>query len=397
MLVPWGRLRPFQDRAEPMQPEDIVVIGAGPAGLATSACLRQQGLAHVVLEREQTVGSAWRRHYDRLHLHTTKTCSGLPLTPWPKSAPRYPSREQMVQYLQAYAAEHRVEPRLGTTVHAVKRRGDRFTLETSSGVMTPRVVVMATSYNGVPNLPSLPGLAGFQGTVVHAGEYRNATPYRDKRTLVVGCGNSGAEIALDLAEQGVDVAMVVRGPVHVVPRDMLGQPTQHTNILLSHLPLGLRDAIAVATVGLLVGDLSHWGIVRPAAGPNRMIEETGRVPLLDIGTVAMVKQGKICVLPAAREILPHGVRFAGGAEHPFEALIFATGYTPGLGRLIEGFDTIADDRGRPHRFGEETGIAGLYFVGFRNPTTGALREIALEAPRVARAIRATAVALPKRP
>jgi cation diffusion facilitator CzcD-associated flavoprotein CzcO len=245
---------------------DILVIGAGPAGLATSACLRREGLAHVVVEREGQIANAWNRHYDRLHLHTTKTYSGLPMMPWPKAAPRYPAREQVVQYLQAYAAEHHVAPRLGVTVNAVQRTGDHFTVDTSTGVMTPRIVVMATGYNGVPKLPSFPGLDSFQGSAIHAGVYKNPAPFRGKRTLVVGCGNSGAEIALDLAEQGVDVAMVVRGPVHVVPRDMFGRPTQHTTVLLSHLPLGLRDAIAMGTVGLVVGDLSSWGIVRPALG-----------------------------------------------------------------------------------------------------------------------------------
>ena len=370
-----------------MPSEDILVVGAGPAGLAVSACLRSQGLGHVVLEREAHIASAWRRHYDRLHLHTTKCYSGLPMTPWPKAAPRYPSREQVVSYLQAYAAQHQVAPRLGVAVHAVRRQGERFAVATSAGAMAPRVVVMATGYNGVPRLPAFPGLAQFGGTTVHASQYKNPAPYQGKRTLVVGCGNSGAEIALDLAEHGVDVAMVVRGPVHVVPRDMLGRPTQHTNVLLSHLPLGLRDAIAASTVGLVVGDLSRWGIVRPKVGPNRMIEESGRIPMLDIGTIAMVKQGKIRVLPAVEHIRPGEVCFAGGAVHPFDAIIWATGYTPGLANVVEGFDAIADARGRPHRFGEETGIPGLYFVGFKNPPTGALREIALEAPRVAQAIR----------
>jgi indole-3-pyruvate monooxygenase len=379
----------IQGRA--MQSEDILVIGAGPAGLATSACLRREGLAHVVLEREGQIAGAWHRHYDRLHLHTTKTYSGLPMMPWPNTAPRYPSREQVVQYLQTYAAEHHVAPRLGVTVHAVQRGDDRFIVDTSAGVMTPRIVVMATGYNGVPRLPSIPGLDSFHGSAIHAGVYKNAAPYLDKCTLVVGCGNSGAEIALDLAEHRVDVAMVVRGPVHVVPRDMFGRPTQHTNVLLSYLPLGLRDAIAMGSMGLVVGDLSRWGIMRPAVGPNRMIEESGRIPILDIGTIAMIKQGKIRVLPAAQEILPDRVRFADGAQHPFEAIIFATGYTSGLDRLIKGFETIADARGRPNRFGKETGISGLYFVGFKNPPTGALREIALEAPRVARSICASGV------
>jgi cation diffusion facilitator CzcD-associated flavoprotein CzcO len=373
-----------------MQSEDILVIGAGPAGLATSACLRREGLAHTVLERDGEIAGAWRRHYDRLHLHTTKTYSGLPMMPWPKAAPRYPSREQVVQYLQAYAAEHHVSPRLGIAVRAVQRVRDHFTVDTSAGVARARIVVMATGYNGVPKEPSIPGLDGFQGLTIHAVAYKNGFPYRGKRTLVVGCGNSGAEIALDLAEHGVDVAMVVRGPVHVVPRDMFGRPTQHTSVLLSRLPLRLRDAIAVSTMNWAVGDLSHWGIVRPSVGPNRMIEESGRVPILDIGAIAMVKQGSIRVLPAVQEIFPDRVRFAGGAEHPFEAIIFATGYRPGLDRLVEGFEAIADARGRPNRFGEESAIPGLYFVGFKNPPTGALREIAREAPRVARSIRAAA-------
>lgn len=369
-----------------MSPEEILVVGAGPAGLASAACLRREGLAHVVLERESHIGAAWRRHYDRLHLHTTKTYSALPMTPWPRSTPRYPSREQVVQYLEAYAAEHRIAPRLGVAVRSVKRNGDAFVVETSAGLMRPRFVVMATGYNDVPKLPALTGLNGFSGPVIHATAYKNAAPYQGRRTLVVGCGNSGAEIALDLAEQGVDVAMVVRGPVHVVPRDLFGRPTQHTNVLLSHLPLALRDAIATATIGLAVGDLSRWGFVRPAAGPNRMIEESGRIPMLDVGTIAMVKQGRIRVLPAVETIFPDRVRFDDGSVHPFDAIVCATGYTPGLANIIHGFDAIADARGRPDRFGEESGIAGLYFVGFRNPPTGALREIALEAPRVARSI-----------
>jgi cation diffusion facilitator CzcD-associated flavoprotein CzcO len=111
-------------------------------------------------------------------------------------------------------------------------------------------------------VPALPGADAFGGLVVHSSAYRDPAPFAGKRTLVVGCGNSGAEIALDLAEHGVDVSMVVRGPVHVVPRDLLGRPSQSTNIMLSRLPLALRDALVSATMRLAVGDLSKWGIVR---------------------------------------------------------------------------------------------------------------------------------------
>lgn len=367
--------------------EDILVIGAGPAGLAVSACLRHEGLPHLVVERANEVAPAWQRHYDRLHLHTSKRLSGLPMSPWPSQTPTYPSRAQVVDYLRQYALQHQIKPRFGVEVRRVRREGERFAVETSAGLLTPRFVIVATGYNGVANRPAFAGLETFQGSVIHTERYKNAQPYLGKRTLVVGCGNSGAEIALDLAEHGVEVAMVVRGPVHVIPRDLFGRPTQETGVLLSGLPLGVRDAIVTSIMRFAVGDLSRWGIVRPKVGPNRMIVESGRIPMLDIGTIAKVKEGKIRVLPALEEVFADRVRFVGGNTYPFEAIILATGYTPGLSRIIEGFEAITDSRGRPHRFGQETGIPGLFFVGFKNPPTGALREIALEAPRVAAAIR----------
>lgn len=371
-----------------MPAPDILVVGAGPAGLAVSACLRREGIAHQIVERESEVASRWHRHYERLHLHTIKQLSALPGQPWPADAPRYPSRRQVIDYLERYAAEHAEVPRFGVDVQRIVRREDRFEVQTGIGPLSPRIVVVATGYNGVPNRPAWPGLDGFPGLLLHSGDYRIARPFAGKRTLVVGCGNSGAEIALDLAEQGVEVSMVVRGPVHVVPRDLFGRPSQATSVMLSGLPPAWRDAIVGPILRLAVGDLSRLGIVRPSVGPNRMITEQGRIPMLDIGTVAMIRAGRIRVRPGVDRVDGGRVRFADGSEAPFDAIILATGYATGLGRIVEGFETIADARGRPHRFGEETAIPGLYFVGFRNPPTGALREIALEAPRVAKSIAA---------
>lgn len=371
----------------PVKDEDIVVIGAGPAGLAVSASLRRAGLPHLVVDRADDVAASWRQHYDRLHLHTVKRYSSLPFSPWPRETPRYPSRADVVSYLERYAEQHRIAPRFGVEVRRVTRDAKHFTVDTSAGRLEPRFVVVATGYTGEANRPEFTGLAAFTGSVVHTRTYRNPRPYVGKRTLVVGCGNSGAEIALDLAEQGVDVAMVVRGPVHVVPRDLFGRPSQETGIMLSRLPVAVRDRLVSPILRLAVGDLSRWGIVRPALGPNQMIEDFGRIPILDIGTIAQVKAGRIRVLPAVREVQPDRVRFVDGRTESFEAIILATGYRPALDRLIDGFEHISDERGRPHRFGAETGVAGLFFVGFRNTPTGALREIAIEAPRVAAAIR----------
>jgi thioredoxin reductase len=369
-----------------MSTADVLVIGAGPAGLAVSACLRDRGVEHSLIERECDVASSWRRHYTRLHLHTVKQYSSLPGMPWPTTVPKYPSREQVVTYLTRYAAERAVAPTLGVEVKRIEREGDRFVVRTNVDVQRPRFVVVATGYNGVPFTPHVPGMESFGGPVVHSRDYRDPAPFKGLRTLVVGCGNSGAEIALDLAEQGVTTSMVVRGPVHVVPRDLLGRPSQQTTVMLSRLPVALRDALVVPVLRLAVGDLSRWGIQRPTRGPQRIIETDGRIPILDIGTIAMVKSGRITVVPGVTRVSGSTMHFADGVDREFDAMVLATGYTPGLERIVSGFDAIADARHRPHRFGEETDIPGLYFVGFRNPPTGALREIALEAPRVASAL-----------
>ncbi len=376
---------------------EVLVIGAGPAGLAVAACLRQQGVGHDIVSRDDSVAANWRRHYERLHLHTIKRHSALPGMPWPASAPRYPSRQQVVDYLERYAAAHHIQPRLGVEVRRVRRVQQHFEVDTSAGPLQPRCVVVATGYNGVPRAPSFTGMESFTGLALHSRDYRDAAPFKGRRTLVVGCGNSGAEIALDLAEQGVDVAMVVRSPVHVVPRDLFGRPSQATSVMLAPLPARWRDAIVGPILRAAVGDLSAYGIQRPAIGPNQMIEQQGRIPMLDIGTVAMVKAGRIQVRPAVQKVLAGSVRFVDGRVEPYEGVVLATGYDTGLGGFIEAFETIADHRGRPHRFGQETAIAGLYFVGFRNPSTGALREMALEAPRVAASIAAGMKAGQSRP
>ncbi len=328
-----------------MRIEDVLVIGAGPAGLATSACLHRVGIAHEVIERSHEVGHMWQRHYDRLHLHTIKAHSDLPFMPWPKDTPKYPSRHQVVNYFQTYARLHGITPAFGIEVQQIQRIGNGFEVQTSAGIKQARVVVMATGYNQVKKIPDFRGLSTFKGPVVHTADYKNPAPFKGQRTLVVGCGNSGAEIALDLAEHGVDVSMVVRGPVHVTPRDMFGRPAQSTNIMLSKLPIGIRDIIATNALKLVVGDLSKWGIARPTMGPNRMIEQLGRVPILDIGTIAKVKAGQIQIRPGVQVIHRKQIQFADGSLHPYDAIIMATGYETGLSKLIAGFDAIADHRG----------------------------------------------------
>jgi cation diffusion facilitator CzcD-associated flavoprotein CzcO len=366
---------------------EVVVIGAGPAGLATGACLRERGIPFTILEQAGAVGASWRRHYERLHLHTVKQFSALPGMPWPASVPRYPSRAQMVVYLERYAARFRLEPRFGEEVTRASRGDAGWVIQTRARELRARALVVATGYNRIPKVPAWPGQERFRGEILHSSGYRSGAAFRGKRVLVVGIGNSGGEIALDLWEQGADATIAVRSPVHVMPRDLYGIPAQINSLfLLGRLPLSIADRIAQRILAGAVGDLSRWGLRRPAIGPATQVVKHGRIPLIDVGTVARIKQGQIRVAPGPREITEGGVVFADGREMPFDAIVLATGYRAGLEEILEDAAAYTDERGYPRWHGAPTPAPGLFFIGFRNPITGQLHDIAAEAPRIARHI-----------
>jgi cation diffusion facilitator CzcD-associated flavoprotein CzcO len=203
---------------------DAIVVGAGPAGLATAAALRARGLSATILEKSDTVGAVWRRHYDRLHLHTDRARSSLPGLAMPKAYGRYPSRAQVVEYLEAYAAKFALKPAFNAPVHAVRRHGQAWRVEAGGNSQTAPIVVVATGLADYPHEPNWPGMETFGGPILHSSAYHNPAPFAGKRVLVVGYGNSGGEIALDLSEAGGDVALAVRSPVNVIPRELFGLP-----------------------------------------------------------------------------------------------------------------------------------------------------------------------------
>src|SRR4051794_18028459 len=225
------------------------------------------------MEKADKVGAIWRRHYDRLHLHTDRNRSGLPGMPMPQAYPMYPSREQMVRYLEDYAAHFDIRPAFNTAVSRIQRDGTRWRADTDEGSASAPVTVVATGIASAPFRPSWPGLESFRGGLVHSSDYRNAAPYAGRHVLVVGFGNSGGEIALDLANAGIDVAMAVRGPVQVLPRDLLGFPILAWAILYRNCPARLVDAINAPILRRATGSIEKLGLQRAAKGPRQMIEE----------------------------------------------------------------------------------------------------------------------------
>jgi cation diffusion facilitator CzcD-associated flavoprotein CzcO len=367
---------------------DVLVIGAGPAGLAVSACLIRAGVQPQVIEQANSVAASWHGHYRRLHLHTVRWHSSLPFVPFPSESPRYVPRQQVAEYLESYAREFGIAPAFGEEAVTITRQGDVWeTLCRSGRRFRSRVVVVATGANKVPNVATFPGQQAFSGRVVHSREYRDAAPFARQRVLVVGMGNTGAEIALDLAEQGVQVTLAVRSPINIVLREVLGRPTQVTAMLLSRLPNAVADAIAVAFRKLTVGDLRRYGLRTPAQSPLRQLREEGRTPVIDVGTVAMIKRGGIAVRAGIESFTSDGVRFTDGRAERYDAVILATGYRPALDALFPGVPVPVDANGMPPAIAGSGPLAGVYFVGFdvRQPG-GLLRTIGLQARQVAEAI-----------
>ena len=365
-----------------MHNPDVIIVGAGPAGLACAASMGACGLNATVLEKSNSVGSVWRRHYDRLHLHTDRGHSGLPGMAMPRSYPTYPSRKQFVEYLESYAAQFRLQPVFNTTVLRIARHGSQWIAETNEETVSAPIVVIATGWADFPYSPSWPGLDTFQGELIHSREYCNTAPYPDKRVLVVGFGNSGGEIALDLANAGIDTTLAVRGPVQILPRDLLGLPILTWAIAQKSLPAGIVDFINAPVIRLAVGPIEPLGLKRAAKGPRRMIEEDGRVPLLDIGTLAKIRDGSIKVRGGIDRFTPEGVVFSGRTAEGFDSVILATGFRPDLRELLPNTNNVLSEKGKPLVSGQTTNEQGLYFCGLIASPTGQLREIGLEAKRI---------------
>jgi cation diffusion facilitator CzcD-associated flavoprotein CzcO len=369
----------------PTESAEIAIVGAGPSGLSAAGALQRRGHAPVVLEQDGRIGGRWAGRYERLHLHTVRRFSGLPHRGMPKDYPRYVHKDLFARYLQDYAEQFGLDVRLGEHVGKVRDDGRGWLVETDSAVWRARVVIIATGTYNERVLPPWPGMEAFRGRIVHSGEYHSGREFSGTRALVVGIGNSGAEIAADLVEQGAAfVAISVRTPPPIMPRDLFGVvPVQLLGLALTPVPAPrLLDRAGSVVRRIGTGDLRKYGLGKAEWGPL-----TARRPaVIDVGFLRQLKAGRIHVRPNVERFTPSGVVYAGGEEEDFDPVVAATGFATGLTDFLDVPDAVGHS-GRPRfKSGRPTSFPGLYFLGFDETTRGVLFEANRDARRLARSI-----------
>src|SRR5262249_12651429 len=366
-----------------MSQATVVVVGAGASGLSAAAALKQVDIEATVLEQDERLGGTWARRYERLLLHTVRGLSGLAHYPIPRRYPRYLSREEYASYLVEYAAHFRLHIETGCEVSKIRMESKRpvtWSAATSRGDWHCRVIVVTTGQYRIPITPQWPGAETYRGALVHSAHYTAGSPYAGKRVLVVGMGNSGAEIATDLVEQGASyVALSVRTPPPIVPRDPLGISVQRVGMLLNLLPASFADRLGRLTSRIVLGDLARYGLPRAEWMPY----SARRIPVIDVGFVRVLKRSSVKIRPAVARLAPEGAVFADGMRESFDAIIAATGFRTGLNELVETsgvLDAASEPLGPS---GEPTARPGLFFLGYIHSLRGHLFESKLAGRRLA--------------
>jgi len=334
----------------------IIVVGAGPAGLATAYYLQQHGLPYRVLEKH-AIGYAWRNHYDRLCLNTLKDVSALPGLSMPEDYPPFPSARQFVTYLETYAQHFNLAIETGVEVQHATYTSD-WELQTTRGVYHSNTLIVATGIWSTPFVPAIPGTADFTGTISLARDYRNPAPFVGKRVLLVGLGNSASDIAVELADEGIETAISIRDGAYFIEKASTAEGARawlarFRQLSPEEAELALRQEVKT---------FEHLGIKAPKISPLKLNAVVGfKLP-------HTIEAGKIKVYPCIKEFIPNGVRFEDGQEIACDAVILATGYRPTIQFVQHAL--CCDGRGYPQLNGYcSTLTANLYCIGFTYPVT----------------------------
>jgi cation diffusion facilitator CzcD-associated flavoprotein CzcO len=310
-----------------------LVIGAGPGGLAAARWLTACGITFDLVERQRDVGGIWDIRapgspmYESAHFISSKTLSAFRDLPMPESYPDYPSHRQVLSYLRAYADRHGVRQRaeFATEVSRAAPEGagngaERdWRVELATGEQRRYAgLIVATGLQWTPRVPELPGR--FDGEVLHSSAFRSPAQAQGRRVLVVGGGNSGCDIAVDVSRAASRAFISLRRGYWFVPKHLFGVPADVFGHRGPELPRWIEQPVFERLLRLLLGDPRRLGL--PA--PDHRLFETH--PVLNTQLLHALAHGELGVKPDVRELRGRRVLFADGSEEELDLVIFATGY-----------------------------------------------------------------------
>ncbi|WP_030669745.1 ArsO family NAD(P)H-dependent flavin-containing monooxygenase [Streptomyces sp. NRRL B-1347] len=342
---------------------DVVVIGGGQSGLAAGYHLRRLGLDFVVLDAQAAPGGAWQRAWDSLHLFSPAVYSSLPGRPMPvQTGERYPDAAHVVDYLTAYERRYELPVLRPVRVSGVHREDGHLRVETDSGTWHARAVISATGTWWRPFQPAVPGRCAFRGQQSHTVDYRGPRDFAGQRVVVVGGGNSGAQIAADLAYD-TELTWVTRRPPRFLADDVDGRALfDAATARRRALDEGRTDTGGVASLGDIV-----------AVPPVREARDAG-----------LLKASPMFV-----RLDRDGVVWADGTRAEADAVIWCTGFRPALGHLAPlelrgprghiataGTRSVAEPRLHLLGYGDWTGPASATLIGVGRPARDVARAIA---------------------
>lgn len=378
---------------------EVTIIGAGPAGLSAAFELTRAGVTPLVLERTPAVGDVWRNHYDGLCLNSGRYYSALPGSKFPLSAGGWPSRDAVVTLLESMPERGGFSVQTGIEIEKVSYDSERDVwqiISTDNQRFVSRAVVIAAGANRIPVIPEWEGKSTFAGKIIHSSQFKNARDYAGKHVLVVGSGNSSAEIASRLAEHAASVTMSVRTPPQILPKSIYGIPLIGIGVWTRHLPMALVDGLLALLRRTMIGDLSAYGLPSPTMPMSKQYAINNVVPILYRPFVEDVRTGRIKIVGTIQKISGKEVEVLSTVsairQHDDattilqpDVIVAGTGFRTGFPELIQ-VPGITDEKGRPKVASDQEfpGAPRLYFIGQVNPLSGQLNEIRQEAEKIAR-------------
>jgi cation diffusion facilitator CzcD-associated flavoprotein CzcO len=307
---------------------NVAIVGAGPAGLSVGRALKRRNIAFEIFEKHSDVGGIWDMDnpgtpmYESAHFISSKTMSHFAGYPMPADYPDYPSNKQLLAYIRGFARDVGLLPHIhfNTNVPTATRNATGWTLSFADGTTKDFThLISAIGTNWAPNRPSIPG--NFSGTLIHSVEYKSSSDLKGKSVLVIGAGNSGCDIACDLARSAGRAFISLRRGYHFIPKHIFGKPADVFAAEGPHLPLWLTQKVFGVLLRLLTGDVTRLGLPKP---DHKLLESH---PILNDQILHHLRHGDLRVKPDVARFDGNDVVFKDGSREAIDLVITATGYS----------------------------------------------------------------------